>query len=139
MPDDLQTKVAALVTANMANSDNSGQQPSNWAIPEPEVRDNTWRGGKELADTISQRLEGQPGHGSDSSEPRWQSPQEKRSTCQSSLLSDTFKWLPEPNVGRVVDGCPDRVDRLRLLGNGVVPQTAAKAWETLTRKQHDQH
>ena len=40
-------------------------------------------------------------------------------------------WLSEPNVGRVVDGCPDRVDRIRLLGNGVVPQTAARAWEVL--------
>ena len=37
-------------------------------------------------------------------------------------------WPPEPSVGRVVDGCADRVDRIRLLGNGVVPQTAAKAW-----------
>ena len=43
-------------------------------------------------------------------------------------------WLPEPNVGRVVDGCPDRVDRIRLLGNGVVPQTAAKAWTTLNKR-----
>jgi site-specific DNA-cytosine methylase len=41
------------------------------------------------------------------------------------------QWLPEPSVGRVVDGCPDRVDRLRMLGNGVVPQTAAKAWQKL--------
>ena len=41
------------------------------------------------------------------------------------------KWKPEPRVGRVVDGCADRVDRIRLLGNGVVPQTAAKAWITL--------
>jgi DNA (cytosine-5)-methyltransferase 1 len=40
-------------------------------------------------------------------------------------------WPPEPQLGRVVDGCADRVDRLRLLGNGVVPQTAAKAWEIL--------
>ena len=40
-------------------------------------------------------------------------------------------WPPEPNVGRVVDGCANRVDRIRLLGNGVVPQTAAKAWITL--------
>ena len=40
-------------------------------------------------------------------------------------------WSSEPNVDRVVDGCADRVDRIRLLGNGVVPQTAARAWEVL--------
>ena len=44
------------------------------------------------------------------------------------------QWLPEPRVGRVVDGCADRVDRLRLLGNGVVPQTAAKAYSNLTSR-----
>lgn len=31
-------------------------------------------------------------------------------------------WLPEPNVGRVAYGISDRVDRLRALGNAVVPQ-----------------
>lgn len=31
-------------------------------------------------------------------------------------------WATEPNVGRVVDGLPARVDRLRCLGNAVVPQ-----------------
>ena len=46
----------------------------------------------------------------------------------------TQQWSPEPRVGRVVNGCPDRVDRLRLLGNGVVPQTAAKAWITLNER-----
>lgn len=44
------------------------------------------------------------------------------------------QWLPEPRLGRVVDGCSHRVDRLRLLGNGVVPQTAAKAYSTLTSR-----
>jgi len=44
------------------------------------------------------------------------------------------QWLSEPRVGRVVDGCSDRVDRLRLLGNGVVPQTAAKAWMILNER-----
>jgi hypothetical protein len=34
----------------------------------------------------------------------------------------------------VADGCPDRVDRIRLLGNGVVPQTAAKAYTTLSER-----
>jgi len=31
-------------------------------------------------------------------------------------------WLVEPDVGRVADGVPARVDRLRSLGNAVVPQ-----------------
>jgi len=33
-------------------------------------------------------------------------------------------WLLEPNVGRVADGVSNRVDRLRGLGNAVVPQVA---------------
>ena len=32
------------------------------------------------------------------------------------------RWEVEPNVGRVVDGFPGRVDRLKQLGNAVVPQ-----------------
>ena len=37
---------------------------------------------------------------------------------------ETGRWAPEPNVGRVVDGVPNRVDRNRGLGNAVVPQVA---------------
>ena len=33
-------------------------------------------------------------------------------------------WEIEPNVGRVANGVPSRVDRLRGLGNAVVPQVA---------------
>jgi len=35
-------------------------------------------------------------------------------------------WQTEPDVGRVVDGCPARVDRLRALGNGIVPAVVAR-------------
>jgi DNA (cytosine-5)-methyltransferase 1 len=31
-------------------------------------------------------------------------------------------WLAEPNVGRVANGIPFRVDRLKALGNSLVPQ-----------------
>ena len=34
------------------------------------------------------------------------------------------QWETEPNVGRVANGVPDRVDRLKGLGNAVVPQVA---------------
>ena len=43
-------------------------------------------------------------------------------------------WATEPDVGRVVNGASFRVDRLRLLGNGVVPYTAAKAWTVLNEE-----
>jgi DNA (cytosine-5)-methyltransferase 1 len=33
-------------------------------------------------------------------------------------------WATEPDVGRVAHGVPARVDRLRCLGNAVVPQVA---------------
>ena len=40
-------------------------------------------------------------------------------------------WLTEPNVGRVADGVPHRVDRLRGLGNAIVPQCAALIMERI--------
>lgn len=40
-------------------------------------------------------------------------------------------WAIEPNVGRVVNGLPMRVDRLRGLGNAVVPLQAREAFERL--------
>jgi DNA (cytosine-5)-methyltransferase 1 len=33
-------------------------------------------------------------------------------------------WRTEPELGRVADGIPNRVDRLRGLGNAIVPQVA---------------
>ena len=38
--------------------------------------------------------------------------------------SQYYRWPAEPNVGRVAHGIPNRVDRLKCLGNAVVPQWA---------------
>jgi DNA (cytosine-5)-methyltransferase 1 len=49
-------------------------------------------------------------------------------------------WLAEPDVGRVANGIPARVDRLRALGNSLVPQIAEwigrqiLAWEVACRR-----
>lgn len=41
------------------------------------------------------------------------------------------KWFPEPAVDRVVNGIPSRVDRLKCLGNSVVPQVSQAIGEIL--------
>jgi DNA (cytosine-5)-methyltransferase 1 len=40
-------------------------------------------------------------------------------------------WVAEPDVGRVADGVPSRVDRLRALGNSVVPQVVQAIGEAI--------
>ncbi len=84
----------------------------------------------EMADTESQRVQGlrasgeqEPGAYGEAELPVRQGQRPRQAN-----------WEPEPRVGRVVDGCADRVDRIRLLGNGVVPQTAAKAWQVLSSR-----
>jgi len=45
------------------------------------------------------------------------------SVCQDQRPPETI-WKVEPNVDRVVDGLPKRVDRIKGLGNAIVPQNA---------------
>lgn len=42
-------------------------------------------------------------------------------------------WEPEPDVGRVAHGVPARMDRLRALGNAVVPQVVAEIGRAIMR------
>lgn len=42
-------------------------------------------------------------------------------------------WASEPDVGRVANGIPARVDRLRCLGNALVPQVALLIFQAINR------
>lgn len=49
-------------------------------------------------------------------------------------------WPAEPNVGRVADGIPNRVDRLKCLGNAVVPQQFYPIFEAIAKiEMEDYH
>jgi DNA (cytosine-5)-methyltransferase 1 len=45
-------------------------------------------------------------------------------------------WLPEPAVGRVAYGIPRRVDRLKGLGNAIVPQIAMRIGQTIKEESN---
>ncbi len=48
-------------------------------------------------------------------------------------------WEDEPRISRMDDGTPDWVDRVRMLGNGVVPQTACRAWQVLSKRLENEN
>ncbi len=118
-------------SAEEASTDNKERQESSC---ESEGASQSRSGGDlqtgELADTQSQRVQGLRASGEQ--EPGAYGEAELP-VCQGQRPRQA-NWEPEPRVGRVVDGCADRVDRIRLLGNGVVPQTAAKAWQVLSSR-----
>lgn len=50
---------------------------------------------------------------------------------ESQELANGRCWAIEPDVGRVANGIPNRVDRLKCLGNAVVPQQAYPIFRAL--------
>ena len=117
----------------LANPDSSGLKQSHKENEnEPSKQPDSRSLQSKSTHTDSEGLEGRL-HREVTDSQRWQEQEVRCSTeCGNRWGRDRHSgWASEPNVGRVVDGCSDRVDRLRLLGNGVVPQTAARAWEVL--------
>ena len=64
----------------------------------------------------------------------WQQPAEPMSRSKSAAWRAWKTWSTQPGVCGGDDGASNRVDRLRLLGNGVVPATAELAFRTLLKE-----
>jgi DNA (cytosine-5)-methyltransferase 1 len=86
--------------------------------PEPEGREDSGRGSQEVAIANTQR-EGLEGADTE------------RDLCRAGQSSKYGQgerqadwWAVEPELGRVAHGIPHRVDRLKCLGNAIVPQVA---------------
>jgi len=50
-------------------------------------------------------------------------------------ISNSCWWSVEPDVGRVANGVPNRVDRLKGLGNAIVPQVAYQIFKGLKNEK----
>ena len=53
--------------------------------------------------------------------------------------SEGWQWSPEPGVGRVADGVPDRVDRIKALGNAVVPRQVYQVLRAIAKIEGEAH
>ena len=90
------------------------------AVSAPHRRDRVWIVAKSLADTSPKRTQGlRPSRVGESPAHAGQ----KVPVCGYERIGSSY-WETEPAVGRVADGLPNRVDRLKALGNAIVPQVA---------------
>jgi len=90
-------------------------------IGAPHQRDRIWI----MAYSSSTGLEGYTGDGEDCGEPGRFGTKAGGPVSKGSLFCGGLpkgRWPSEPDVGRVAHGIPNRVDRLKCLGNAVVPQ-----------------
>ena len=92
-------------------------------------RDNRRRAGQEFED----RCQDVPDTNSEGLQGQWEKSsgvsQEQRD------LSYSCGWEPEPSVGRVANGIPRRVDRIKGLGNAIVPQIAQRIGWTIKQME----
>ncbi len=113
--------------ASRLHSNGSGEHTQQSKRQEPQLRDS--RGSDDVAYTASKRqqrsrLHGRPQH-------QAQNKDGQADRADNSRQEATQFWLPEPAVGRVANGIPRRVDRLRGLGNAIVPQIAYRIGLTI--------
>lgn len=105
-----------------------GLRPSGKQESEAHVRQEvSVRHSEDVADTVSKRAQGGKTRQQNESENAW----------QSSRHPSNWNWSAEPDVGRVANGVPRRVDRVKGLGNAIVPQIAQQIGTAIKVAHYD--
>ena len=109
----------------VAHSDDAGQPASQRARQDNRNQswNDTWGGGPNVANARCQR---QRTKGCQSDCQSINSETTKQRPKARDRFADSCWWPTESDVGRVAHGVPGRVDRLKQLGNSIVPQVAAR-------------
>ena len=115
-----------------ADLEDEGYQVQSFVIPACAVearhrRDRCWIVAHTMADTTGERVQGLWTGGEQESYAHAQS---LVPLCEGQEPTPT-NWQVEPCVDRVVDGIPNRVDRIKSLGNAVVPQLVQRIGEII--------
>ena len=120
-----QNRCSDVAHTSRLHSNGSGEHSQQSERQVPELGDS--RGPDNVADTERKRQPRQRPQGNASN-------QEANGEGQAAqFVNGGFGdfWLPEPAVGRVANGIPRRVDRLKGLGNAIVPQIAMRIGMTI--------
>jgi DNA (cytosine-5)-methyltransferase 1 len=116
------------ILAAKSNSKPSSEQKREHQRPE----NNSGSGANELdagPDVVNANSQGQQHAGESNARERLNGEGQPTNRTATSPM----RWDAEPGMGRVADGIPNRLDRLRGLGNAIVPQVAAEIIRTMMR------
>jgi len=115
--------------AAQAGREGQAHQPQQ----QPSVRGEPIRPSEDVAYTDNEGPQGWLPRGSDTERQGVDGHFGRSSTAHRQPAKDW--WAVEPPVGRVAHGIPRRVDRLKGLGNAIVPQIAQRIGETIKKAE----
>ncbi len=119
-----------IIARNVGDSNSRASQGIDSGRSKPTKSGSGFKSGcADVADTASKRQQRSRMHG----RPQHSTQNKDRQTDRPNNGSQGKAqfWKPEPAVGRVANGIPRRVDRLKGLGNAIVPQVAQRIGETI--------
>ena len=111
------------LSPSMPNTGETDASLLVWPTPtSSEKRDNAWGGGEAVADTNGTRSTA--GLSRQNERQKGNSREFDNGSNQQSRWSESYRWPDEPNIPRISHGVPNRVDRLKCIGNSIIPAIA---------------